>query len=71
MKKLVFNLYKTNYRHFKIVVAILMATLISSCGSKTETPSEQVSISENSVTLTDAQNKNSGIVIGKMEEKSI
>ncbi len=71
MKKLMFNLYKTNCRHFKIVVAISMATFISSCGSKTETPSEQVSISENAVTLTDAQNKNSGIAIGKMEEKSI
>jgi cobalt-zinc-cadmium efflux system membrane fusion protein len=48
-----------------------VATVIS-CGSKNETPASADSTHvENSVTLSAAQLKNSGIVLGKIEQKSI
>jgi cobalt-zinc-cadmium efflux system membrane fusion protein len=56
----------------KFILAIgTLATAIS-CGTKNESPASAVSTQvENSVTLSAAQLKNAGIVLGKIEQRSI
>jgi cobalt-zinc-cadmium efflux system membrane fusion protein len=56
----------------KSFLAIWAVATVISCGSKDETPASADSTHvENSVMLSAAQLKNSGIVIGKIEQKSI
>jgi cobalt-zinc-cadmium efflux system membrane fusion protein len=56
----------------KSILAICVVATVISCGSKDETPASADSTHvENSVMLSAAQLKNSGIVIGKIEQKSI
>jgi len=54
------------------ILAICILVTVISCGSKNETPASADSTHvENSVTLSAAQLKNAGIVLGKIEQKSI
>jgi cobalt-zinc-cadmium efflux system membrane fusion protein len=56
----------------KSILAIWAVATVISCGSKNETPASADSTHvENSVTLSAAQLKNSEIVLGKIEQKSI
>jgi cobalt-zinc-cadmium efflux system membrane fusion protein len=56
----------------KSILAICVVATVISCGSKDETPASADSTHvENSVMLSAAQLKNSGIVLGKIEQKSI
>jgi cobalt-zinc-cadmium efflux system membrane fusion protein len=56
----------------KSILAICTLATVFSCGSKNETPASADSTHvENSVTLSAAQLKNAGIVLGKIEQKSI
>ncbi|MDZ7647870.1 MAG: efflux RND transporter periplasmic adaptor subunit [Cytophagales bacterium] len=56
----------------KSILAICVVATVVSCGSKNETPASADSTHvENSVTLSAAQLKNSEIVLGKIEQKSI
>ena len=60
-----------HYMTKSILVICTLATVIS-CGSKNETPARADSTHvENAVTLSAAQLKNAGIVLGKIEQKSI
>jgi len=56
----------------KSILAIFTLAFIISCGSKNEVPASADSTHlENSVTLSAAQLKNAGIVLGKIEQRSI
>jgi len=56
----------------KSILVIFTLAFIFSCGSKNETPASVDSTHvENSVTLSAAQLKNAGIVLGKIEQRSI
>jgi len=56
----------------KFILAICTLAIVISCGSKNEAPASADSTHlENSVTLSAAQLKNAGIVLGKIEQRSI
>lgn len=55
-------------KHFLFLFTII---LLSACNTKKTEAIVAVSKDENTVTLTDAQIKNGGVVIGKMEQKEI
>lgn len=72
--KNILQTYTITISHYmmKSILVIFILAFIFSCGSKNETPASADSTHvENSVTLSVAQLKNAGIVIGKMEQKSI
>ena len=57
----------------KNIVILTFAFLISACGTSTkqEVLTEGVNANENLVTLSDAQLKSAGLVLGKLEEKAL
>lgn len=55
----------------KNLFLILITAFFISCGNKSNNKNEQVKTEGNLITLTESQLKNSGIVLGKQEEKSI
>ena len=53
-------------------ILLILITAFVACNSKQKTESKtEVTISENTVQLTDAQMKNAGIITGKVEQKNI
>ncbi len=53
------------------IIFVGLCLFLASCGNKTEEKKQVVIVSENTVTLTDEQQKNAGIIIGNAEQKSI
>jgi len=52
-------------------ISAILLFLFSGCGTHNNTKPDQAAIDSNSVTLTDAQFKNAGIITGKMERKQV
>lgn len=70
--KNIFQTYTLSCYMTKFILLIFILATAVSCGSKNETPSgADAAPVENSVTLSDAQHKNAGIELGKIEQKSI
>lgn len=55
----------------KIIILINIVILVTSCGSKKEEVKAEEPTNENIVSLTDAQLKNAGLLLGKMEKHPI
>lgn len=55
----------------KIIILINVILLVTSCSSKKEEVKAEEATNENMVTLTDAQLKNAGLLLGKMEKHPI
>ena len=55
----------------KNITSVLFLSLLISCQSKTDTPPEETTAAENSVSLSDEQLKNAAIVLGKIEPRTI
>lgn len=53
------------------IVFIAVCLFLVSCGSKKEEKTETVKVTDNTVSLTEAQQKNAGIVVGKAEQRNI
>ncbi len=56
----------------QLIILLTISLLLTSCGAnKAEEPKAETNITENVVSLTDAQFKNAGIQTGKLEQRSI
>lgn len=55
----------------KNIFFVLLLSLLIACQSKTDAPQDEKTVAENSVSLTDEQQKNASISLGKIEPRTI
>lgn len=71
-KSIVYTLIQKSKLSINFFFGLTLMWLVMACGSKNEiTDATTTAENENSILLTDAQYKNAGIVLGKVEQKSI
>ncbi len=71
MKKIISQSFSFTKVFYTTLSIFLIGALVTSCTSKNEASANESAQVENGVTLSDAQYKNAGIVLGKIEQTSI